>query len=111
MLIAAKKRAVRCSKHPTASHQLDTLTPIVNDNEKDTSKAMRNQTRKQQTNSRTEVSFADLLKAKRKQDGLTQQQAAEAWGVSVKTLHNWEQGRNTPRGLARVALEKLILQE
>ena len=35
---------------------------------------------------------------------LTQNQFAELLGISVKTLHNWEQGRRKPTGAARVLL-------
>jgi putative transcriptional regulator len=36
--------------------------------------------------------------------GLTQQAFANAIGVPVKTLRNWEQGRRQPTGPARVLL-------
>ena len=35
---------------------------------------------------------------------LTQQQAAAAVGVPIRTWQDWEQGRHTPRGLALEAL-------
>jgi ribosome-binding protein aMBF1 (putative translation factor) len=35
---------------------------------------------------------------------LTQNQFAKLLGISVKTLHNWEQGRRKPTGAARVLL-------
>ena len=35
---------------------------------------------------------------------LSQNKFAELLGISVKTLHNWEQGRRTPTGAARVLL-------
>lgn len=35
---------------------------------------------------------------------LSQNQFAELLGISVKTLHNWEQGRRKPTGAARVLL-------
>ena len=35
---------------------------------------------------------------------LTQNQFAGLLGISVKTLHNWEQGRRKPTGAARVLL-------
>ena len=37
--------------------------------------------------------------------GLSQSQFAELLGISVRTLQNWEQGRRTPRGAARVLLQ------
>ena len=36
--------------------------------------------------------------------GLSQSKFAELLGISVKTLHNWEQGRRKPTGAARVLL-------
>lgn len=36
--------------------------------------------------------------------GLSQTEFAEAFGVSVGTIRNWEQGRRRPRGPARVLL-------
>jgi len=36
---------------------------------------------------------------------LSQEQFAALLGISVKTLQNWEQGRRTPRGPARVLLQ------
>jgi putative transcriptional regulator len=35
---------------------------------------------------------------------LSQNKFAELLGISVKTLHNWEQGRRQPTGAARVLL-------
>ena len=37
--------------------------------------------------------------------GLTQPQFAALLGISVRTLRNWEQGRRTPEGPARVLLQ------
>ncbi len=36
---------------------------------------------------------------------LTQDEFAALLGISVKTLRNWEQGRRTPEGAARVLLQ------
>ncbi|HRJ42621.1 MAG: helix-turn-helix domain-containing protein [Caldilineaceae bacterium] len=36
---------------------------------------------------------------------LSQSEFAALLGVSIKTLQNWEQGRRTPRGAARVLLQ------
>lgn len=36
--------------------------------------------------------------------GLSQEQFAALLGISVRTLQNWEQGRRSPRGPARVLL-------
>lgn len=37
--------------------------------------------------------------------GLSQNQFAQLLGISVRTLQNWEQGRRSPRGPARVLLQ------
>lgn len=36
---------------------------------------------------------------------LSQSEFAALLGISVKTLQNWEQGRRTPHGAARILLE------
>lgn len=36
---------------------------------------------------------------------LTQVEFAQLMGISLKTLQNWEQGRRTPQGPARVLLQ------
>ena len=48
------------------------------------------------------------IKNARKKAGLSQSQASKAWGVNVDTLQAWEQGRNTPRGLALKALTEIL---
>jgi putative transcriptional regulator len=40
----------------------------------------------------------------RKKHGLSQEQFANLLGVKIGTLRNWEQGRRSPRGAARVLL-------
>ena len=42
--------------------------------------------------------------AVRERLGLSQRVFAQAFGVSVDTLQNWEQGRRLPKGPARVLL-------
>ena len=54
--------------------------------------------------SRTFVFEAPDVKEIRKRYGLSQTQFAALLGISVKTLQNWEQGRRSPRGAARVLL-------
>jgi putative transcriptional regulator len=49
------------------------------------------------------------LKSWRNRKGLSQSQAARVLGVSVRTLQNWEQGRNVPS--ADVLLRLLELME
>jgi putative transcriptional regulator len=41
--------------------------------------------------------------------GLSQSKFAELLGISVKTLHNWEQGRRQPTGAARMLLRVAAL--
>lgn len=45
--------------------------------------------------------FPQTLKRWRRRRGLSQSQAAPVLGVPIKTLQNWEEGRNTPGTLAR----------
>lgn len=42
-----------------------------------------------------------ILRRWRRRRGLSQSQAAPVLGVPIKTLQNWEAGRNTPGTLAR----------
>lgn len=42
--------------------------------------------------------------AVRKEYGLSQHQFATLLGISVRTLQNWEQGRRSPQGPARILL-------
>jgi len=39
------------------------------------------------------MDFATLINKARKRAGLSQSQAAEKWGVSVRSLQAWELGR------------------
>jgi DNA-binding transcriptional regulator YiaG len=48
------------------------------------------------------------LKAAREKLGLTQDESAQKWGFSVKTLRAWEQGWNEPRGLYLEKLEGIL---
>lgn len=45
------------------------------------------------------------VKAIRDGHALSQSEFATLLGVSIKTLQNWEQGRRTPHGAARVLLQ------
>lgn len=51
----------------------------------------------------TEITFPDVKKL-RESRGLSQTQFAQALGIGVATLRNWEQGRRKPVGPARVLL-------
>lgn len=55
--------------------------------------------------SRTFVVEGPDVKSIREQYQLSQSQFASLLGISVKTLQNWEQGRRSPRGPARVLLQ------
>ena len=52
--------------------------------------------------------IAARIKAKREQAGLSQSEAARAWGISKQTLQSWEQGRRAPRGLYLQAIERIL---
>jgi DNA-binding XRE family transcriptional regulator len=60
--------------------------------------------------------FRDDLKAWRARVGYTQRQAAEALGVELRTLHNWELGRYSPSAgvalrLAMQGIEKQLAEQ
>jgi putative transcriptional regulator len=55
--------------------------------------------------SRTFVIEGPDVKSIREQYQLSQSQFASLLGISVKTLQNWEQGRRSPQGPARVLLQ------
>ncbi|MGA3170350.1 MAG: helix-turn-helix transcriptional regulator [Chthoniobacteraceae bacterium] len=44
--------------------------------------------------------ISDRLKRWRQRNSLTQRKAAERLSISERTLQQWEQGRQSPRGLA-----------
>jgi putative transcriptional regulator len=48
--------------------------------------------------------WENTVAATRSKLRLSQTQFAQLLGISVKTLHNWEQGRRKPTGAARVLL-------
>ena len=48
--------------------------------------------------------WENTVSATRSRLRLSQNKFAELLGISVKTLHNWEQGRRKPTGAARVLL-------
>ena len=52
----------------------------------------------------------DEIQNARKQLGLSQDQFADAFGVSASTLRKWEQGRRSPTGAAKTLL-KIIERE
>lgn len=55
--------------------------------------------------SRTFVVEAPDVKQIRERYELSQTEFAALLGISIKTLQNWEQGRRSPRGAARVLLQ------
>lgn len=55
--------------------------------------------------SRTFQLSAPDIKAIRENMKLTQHQFASLLGISLRTLQNWEQGRRSPEGPARVLLQ------
>ncbi len=55
--------------------------------------------------SRKFVVEAPDVKSIRERFQLSQSEFAALLGISIKTLQNWEQGRRTPRGTARILLQ------
>ncbi|HXV63454.1 MAG TPA: helix-turn-helix domain-containing protein [Vicinamibacteria bacterium] len=53
---------------------------------------------------RGEIDHEKDIPALRRFAGLTQEEFAQALGISVHTLRNWEQGRRTPEGPALALL-------
>src|SRR5262249_50897495 len=56
----------------------------------------------------SEMDFRATLQKLRKEKGLSQSKLAERAGVSLRTLQNWELGRNTPRIDAIVKLANAL---
>jgi len=56
----------------------------------------------------TAEEFARKIKVYRKLNGLTQGQAAEFFGLSVRTWQNWEIARNMPRGYGLISLLAML---
>ncbi len=54
--------------------------------------------------------LAQRIQAARNRLNLSQSGAAKEWGVSKRTLQQWEQSRSSPRGLARTALESILAE-
>jgi len=52
--------------------------------------------------------FPPRLRAWRERNNLSQSEAALKLQISKRTLQEWEQGRASPRGFARTAIEKAI---
>lgn len=48
------------------------------------------------------------LKMARQKTGLSQSQAAKAWGIPLRTLISWENDQATPRGFALKAISDLL---
>jgi putative transcriptional regulator len=49
------------------------------------------------------------IAATRQKLGLSQSRFAQLLGISVRTLHHWEQGTRTPSGAARILLRVAVL--
>ena len=58
---------------------------------------------------RTQKAWDKSIVATRQKLGLSQSQFARLLGISVRTLHHWEQGTRTPSGAARVLLRVAAL--
>ena len=55
-----------------------------------------------------EDAFVSRLRAWRQRENLSQSEAALRLHISKRTLQEWEQGRATPQGIARAAVENTI---
>jgi DNA-binding transcriptional regulator YiaG len=54
------------------------------------------------------MKLAKQIRAARKRAGLSQSEAARQWGVSIRTLQQWEQARSEPMGLAKTKLQEIL---
>jgi len=54
------------------------------------------------------MSIAKRIRSARAKIGMSQSEAASSWGLPLRTLQNWEIGRNEPRGFARTQLDQLL---
>lgn len=48
------------------------------------------------------------LKEAREKTGLSQSQAAKAWGIPLRTLISWENNQRTPQGFALKSIMELL---
>jgi len=55
-------------------------------------------------------SIAARIRHKRAQNGFSQAEAAEAWGLNKRTLQQWEQGARRPHGLYLAHIEKILAE-
>jgi putative transcriptional regulator len=55
------------------------------------------------------VAWDKSIAATRQKLGLSQSRFARLLGISIRTLHHWEQGTRTPSGAARVLLRVAAL--
>ena len=89
------------SNHQPGYHKHSAKKHHVHDNKKPIEKTMSEQPKER-------AGIAGRIKAKREQAGLSQSQAARTWGISKRTLQEWEQGRAKPRGLYLQAVERIL---
>ena len=54
------------------------------------------------------MDLANEIKAARTRLGLSQSQAAKTWSVPVRTLQQWEQAKQVPRGFALAKLREIL---
>ena len=52
--------------------------------------------------------FARMFQEWREGKGFSQRDAADALGISIKSLQNWEQERSMPQGIGLTILMKLL---
>ncbi len=54
------------------------------------------------------MDLATQIKVARTKLNLSQSQMAKAWGVPVRTLQQWEQAKQVPRGFALAKLREIL---
>ena len=57
------------------------------------------------------MDIATQIKAARKRAKLSQAQASKKWGITKRSLQNWEQGVSTPGGLALLKLQEILAHQ
>lgn len=91
--------AGKVRQHPPGYHKHPTTKQHVYDNKTHITKTMSEQ---------PSTRLAERIKEARNRLNLSQSEAATEWGISKRTLQQWEQGRREPRGLYREKVESIL---
>jgi len=89
----------RCINTRPAITNIQPLNQYVYDNKTHIIKTMSEQ---------PSTRLAERIKEARNRLNLSQSQAAEEWGISKRTLQQWEQARREPHGLYREKIESIL---